>query len=182
MIDQFNYKIVRDTEIISFMNIFPFEEVTWNESSLESEVQYTNPEIAKTLLSVAHVMISAKHLSQYQTRLTYARPWSGKTTDGENCDYHNDKLCEIDGFVNRPNRVVSNYLALYYHSDLKAAGISGIEFWNKLTGEKKLIRPESGDLVLINERDGNDHIWHRAIPHENLDLKRYVVGFGFVTE
>ena len=182
MTDQFNYQIVRDPEIISLMNAFQFEEVTWNESSLESDIRYSDPDKAKTLLTATHAIIATKYLSQHKVTFTYARPWAGKTSDGENCEYHNDKLCEIDEFVNRPNRVVSNYIALYYHSDLKMAGISGIEFWNKLTGAKQLIRPESGDLILVDERDNNDHIWHRVVKYENPDLKRYVVGFGFVTE
>ena len=182
MHNMFNYQIIQDAEIKALMDAFPFSDVTWNESSLTSEVKYTNPSLANTILSVAHAMIAVKYLSQYKATLTYARPWQGKTLDGENCDYHNDKLCEIDEFVDKPNRIVSNYLALYYHSDLKAAGVSGLEFWNKLTDDREIIRPQSGDLLLINERDGNDHIWHRVVKFDNPNLKRYVVGFGFVTE
>lgn len=176
----FNYQIIQDDEIKSLMDIFPFEDVTWNESSLLSDIKYKNQSLAETILAAVHAMIAIKYLSQYKVELTYARPWQGKTTDGENCEFHNDKLCETDEFVDKPNRVVSNYFALYYHSDLKAAGVSGIEFWNKITNEKEIIRPQSGDLLLIDEQEYNDHIWHRVVKFDNPDLKRYVVGFGFI--
>ena len=176
----FNYRVVQDQELHKLMDEFPFHDVTWNESSLISDIVYTDPLKANLILNFAHSLIASKYLSDFKPELTYARPWQGKTGDGENCEFHIDKLCEMDEFKDAPDRKVSNYIALYYHSDLLESNVTGLEFWNKITGDKTIIRPQQGDLVLINERDENDHIYHRVINYNAVDVERYVVGFGFI--
>jgi hypothetical protein len=178
--NMFNYRIVQDHDLRKLLEEFPFHEVTWNESSRTTDTVYTDSAKANLILNFVHTLIASKYLSEFQTELTYARTWQGKTGDGENCEFHIDKMCEIDEFIDIPNRKISNYIALYYHSDLLKSGVTGLEFWNKLTGEKKTIRPQQGDLVLIDERDVNDHIFHRVINYDNTELERYVVGFGFI--
>lgn len=175
--DDFNFRVIRDEDICSIMDEFPFDEVVWHESSLKTDMVYSNPNYARILLATAHSTISYKYLSDFKdVDYTYARAWQGKTVDGTNRGYHSDKIWE----TREPNldRPVSNHIALYYHCDLRKSKAGGLKFWNMNTGNKEIYMPEKGDIVLINECDDYDHVYHKVINHDPT-LKRLVVGFGF---
>jgi hypothetical protein len=173
-----NYRTVFDQDVFEILKEFPFSEVTWHESDPPSVAHFTDQTRVNLLLQSAQAIISSKYI-EYKKELTpiFSRVWKGKTSDGENRDYHSDKLFEIetDG---KNERDVSNIFALYYHCDLAFLG-GGLKFWNRITGEKEVVVPKFGELVIIDERE--DDIWHKVLPTLRDD-NRYVIGFGFYSE
>ena len=171
-----NFKIVYDAEVHDILTEIPYEEVTWNESDLLTDIKYSNPEYVNAILTTAQSMISSRYLpSDKQVVPAYARPWAGKTIDGSNRNYHSDRISEEK---NGPNdlgdRPVSNMLALYYHCNFNNLG--GLKFWNRRTGEKEIVIPKFGEIIIIDERE--DDVWHKVMPADQNTV-RYVVGFGY---
>ena len=171
-----NFKIVYDEEVHKVLEEIPYDEVTWNESDPINAIKYSNPEYVNSLLTTAQSIISARYLPQdKQVMPAYARPWGGKTVDGSNREYHCDKVHEeTNGQIDLGSRPVSNMLALYYHCNFNNLG--GLKFWNRITGEKEVVVPKFGEILIVDERD--DNIWHKVLPADPNTI-RYVVGFGY---
>jgi|TARA_B110000483_G_C18073592_1_gene495121 hypothetical protein len=171
-----NFKIVYDEEIHILLAEIPYEEVTWNESDPLTDIKYSNPEYVNAILTTAQSMISSRYLPlDKQTVPAYARPWAGKTIDGSNRNYHSDRVWEEkNGPSDLGGRPVSNLLALYYHCNFNNLG--GLKFWNRRTGEKEVVIPKFGEIIIIDERE--DDVWHKVMPADTNTI-RYVVGFGY---
>jgi hypothetical protein len=171
-----NFKIVYDEEIRKVLEEIPYEEVTWNESDLLSKITYSNTEYVNMILTTAQHMIASRYLpADKQIIPAYARPWVGRTVDGSNRNYHSDRVWEEkNGPADLGDRPVSNILALYYHCDFNNTG--GLKFWNRVTGEKEIVIPKFGEIIIIDERD--DSVYHKVLPADS-SIIRYVVGFGY---
>ena len=171
-----NFKIVYDEEVHNLLTELPYSEVTWNESDLLTKVKYSNPEYVNAILATAQSMIASRYLPQdKQVMPAYARPWGGKTVDGSNREYHCDKIHEEkNGPDDLGDRPVSNMLALYYHCNFNNLG--GLKFWNRRTGEKEIVIPKFGEIIIVDERE--DDVWHKVLPADPNTI-RYVVGFGY---